>query len=100
MALPIRKSRPCCAPRWTTPAIEAIDAALVQDGEALLSESELSAIRLKRNELEERLESAGSDELKQLIKAVEQVSETYVARRMNASVRQALAGKQIDEVDV
>ena len=80
--------------------IEAIDAALVQDGEALLSESELSAIRLKRNELEERLESAGSDELKQLIKAVEQVSETYVARRMNASVRQALAGKQIDEVDV
>jgi hypothetical protein len=50
--------------------------------------------------LEERLESAGSDELKQLIKAVEQVSETYVARRMNASVRQALAGKQIDEVDV
>lgn len=80
--------------------IEAIDAALVQDGEALLSESELSAIRLKRNELEERLESASSDELKQLIKAVEQVSETYVARRMNASVRQALAGKKIDEVDV
>ena len=80
--------------------IEAVDAALVEDGEALLSESELSAIRLKRNELEERLESASSDELKQLIKAVEQVSETYVARRMNASVRQALAGKQIDEVDV
>ena len=80
--------------------IEAVDAALVQDGNALLSESELSAIQLKRNELEKGLESAGADELKQMIKAVEQVSETYVARRMNASVKQALAGKQIDEVDV
>ena len=41
-----------------------------------------------------------SEELKALIENVEQVSETFVARRMNASVRAALAGKQIDEVDV
>ena len=80
--------------------LEAIDGALAQDGNTLLSESELTVIQSKRNELEEMLDSAGTDELKQMIKAVEQVSETYVARRMNASVKHALAGKQIDEVDV
>jgi hypothetical protein len=31
---------------------------------------------------------------------MEQVSEAYVAKRMNASVNQALTGKQIDEVEV
>jgi molecular chaperone HscA len=80
--------------------IEAIDAALKQDGKVLLSESELEAIQLKRGELEAVLESASADEIKQAIKAVEVASETYVARRMNTSVKQALAGKQIDEVDV
>jgi len=80
--------------------IEAIDAALKQDGKVLLSESELEAIQLKRGELETVLESASADEIKQAIKAVEVASETYVARRMNTSVKQALAGKQIDEVDV
>ena len=39
-----------------------------------------------------------ADKLKKSIKAMEKVSETYVARRMNASVKQALAGKQIDQV--
>ena len=31
---------------------------------------------------------------------LEEASEFYVARRMDSSVKQALAGKQIDEVDV
>ncbi|MCP4432211.1 MAG: hypothetical protein GY806_14640 [Gammaproteobacteria bacterium] len=80
--------------------IEAIDAALAQDGADLLSDSEQAQILGKRNELETAIETASADELKKLIKAVEDVSENYVARRMNASVKKALAGKQIDEVDV
>jgi len=80
--------------------IEAIDAALAQDGAVLLDENELSQIRLKRDELESAVDTASAEALKNLIKAVEAVSETYVARRMNASVQQALTGKQIDEVDV
>jgi hypothetical protein len=46
------------------------------------------------------IETGSADELKQLIKAIEDASEIYVAKRMNASVQQALTGKQIDEVDV
>jgi len=80
--------------------IEAVDAALAQDGAALLSKTELTQIQVERNEPESAIETASVDDLKKLIKTVEDVSETYVARRMNASVRQALAGKQIDEVDV
>jgi molecular chaperone HscA len=80
--------------------IEAIDAALAQDGEILLSESEIAQIREHRDALEAVIDTASVEELKRLIKAIEDASESYVARRMNASVKQALAGKQIDEVDV
>ena len=80
--------------------IEAIDTALTQDGALLLDESEMTQIQQQRDALATAIESASTDELKKLIKAVEQASEAYVARRMNASVKQVLAGKQIDEVDV
>lgn len=80
--------------------IEAVDAALSKDGEKLLGQTELTQIQTSRDDLEAAVETASADELKNLIKAVEDVSETYVARRMNASVKQALAGKNIDEVEV
>ena len=80
--------------------IEAIDAALTQDGALLLDESEMTRIQQQRDALATAIETVSTDELKKLIKAVEQASEAYVARRMNASVKQVLAGKQIDEVDV
>ncbi len=80
--------------------IEALDAALAQDGDSLLDASELAHIKIQRDRLEDAIESVCADELKRLIWSVEQASETYVARRMNAGVRQALAGKQVNEVDV
>jgi molecular chaperone HscA len=78
--------------------IEAIDAALASDGDSLLSEAEIKAIQKARDNLQKDIQNSCTDRLKQSIKAMEKVSETYVARRMNASVKQALAGKQIDEV--
>jgi molecular chaperone HscA len=80
--------------------IEAIDAALAQDAEQLLSDEETLQIKGHRDALESVIETGSTDELKRLIKAIENASEFYVARRMNASVQQALTGKQIDEVDV
>ncbi len=78
--------------------IEAIDAALISDGDALLSKAEINDIRQVRGQLEQDMESACADRLKKSIKAMEKASEAYVARRMNTSVKEALAGKQIDEV--
>jgi molecular chaperone HscA len=80
--------------------IEAINAALAQDGEVLLSKSEIARIRWHRDKLEAVMGTASATELKQLIKAIEDASKAYVAKRMNASVKQALAGKQINEVDI
>ena len=80
--------------------LEAVDSALAQDGAQLLSADELTQIQQARDALMAELETATAEQLKSLIKALEQASETYVERRMNASVKQALAGKQIDEVEV
>jgi len=66
----------------------------------LLSPQEQARIAQHRDALAAASKSASTDELKRLIRAVEEASEFYVARRMNHSVQQALAGKQIDEVDV
>ena len=80
--------------------IEAIDAALAQDGATLLTAEESASIASRRDDLESVLETAATAELKRLIRNLEAASEFYVARRMNNSVKQALTGKQIDEVDV
>jgi molecular chaperone HscA len=80
--------------------IEAVDSALEQDGHELLSGDEYDDIVQARNELEKLIESATADELKQAIKNMESHSEEYVARRMNASVRKVLSGKNIDQVEL
>ncbi len=80
--------------------IEAVDSALAEDGRELLSEQEYDAIVAARDALEQKIDSATADELKAAIKQVEATSEEFVARRMNASVRKALAGKTVDQVDV
>lgn len=78
--------------------IEAIDAAMAADADALLSEQEAKAIVDARDQLASALDSSDSATIKGLIKQVEVVSDAYVEKRMNASVRQVLEGKQIDEV--
>lgn len=80
--------------------IEALDSALQEDGAVLLDENEIMVLTGHRDRLEQMIESANRDELKAQIEALESASEEYVARRMNASVRQALAGKQVDEVEL
>ena len=83
-----------------TRVLEALDSALAQDAEELLTGEEIEAIMQVRNQLEESLQDADATALKKMIKQLEIASDSYVARRMNASVRRALAGKQIDEVKV
>ena len=78
--------------------IEAIDAAMAADADVLLSEQEAQAILAARDNLAEALEGSDGAAIKNLIKQMEAVSDSYVAKRMNASVKQVLEGKQIDEV--
>jgi len=79
--------------------IEALDAALVSDGEAFLSAEELSQIQVAREAVLAVAKKSDHLAIKAAIKVLEQCSEAYVARRMNDSVRKAMAGHTLDEYE-
>jgi len=79
--------------------LEALGAALAEDGDRLLNTTERATIETAARALAEA--RAGSDyrAIKAGIAAVEQASGEYVARRMNESIRQAMAGHRVDEFE-
>ncbi|MCK5335136.1 MAG: Fe-S protein assembly chaperone HscA [Gammaproteobacteria bacterium] len=78
--------------------IEAIDAALLADGDHLLSADERNQIDQSRlNLIEVRQSSEKAESIKQAIKDLEKTCEAYIARRMNQSIHDAMAGHKIDE---
>lgn len=77
--------------------IEALDSALERDGELYLDDAERSRILANREALERAAEHDDVDAIKTAIKTLEDSSEDFVARRMNASVESAMAGHHIDE---
>lgn len=78
-------------------AIEALDAALQVDGEVLLSAAEREHILGFRTKLAELRPSSDYRAIEAGIKALEKAAETYVERRMNASIRAAMTGHRVDE---
>jgi molecular chaperone HscA len=75
----------------------AVLAALVADGEALLSPAERAAIDGRLQVL--RAVRAGSDgkRIKQAIESLDAATQEFAARRMDVGIRQALAGHRLDE---
>jgi molecular chaperone HscA len=80
--------------------IEALHAALAEDGDILLSEKERANIDSALNALIELRHGCDADAIKKGIEHVESVCNDYVSRRMNSNVQRALAGKKVDDVDV
>ena len=79
-------------------SLEALDAALQSDGDKLLSEDERKQLIEAREKLATvRASSEDSEEIKAAIKALEKAAEFYVERRMNSSVKDAMAGHSVDE---
>ncbi|MBN1379339.1 MAG: Fe-S protein assembly chaperone HscA [Gammaproteobacteria bacterium] len=79
-------------------ALQAIDAALAADGERLLSEEERQNIYLVRDEL--ILVKDGDDRIviKNTIEKLEAACSEFVARRMDAGVRQVFTGRSVKEL--
>jgi molecular chaperone HscA len=77
--------------------VEALDAALAKDGERLLDEAETAAISAAKASLLQQRDGTDHQAIRDAILKVEKVSEVFVERRMNNSIRQAMAGHQIDE---
>jgi molecular chaperone HscA len=78
-------------------AIEALDAAIARDGDQFLAVDEREQIDAARSALASSRDNDDTESIKQAIKALERASEGYVARRMNASVTEAMRGKTLDE---
>ena len=77
--------------------IQATHSALEADSK-LLSETELNNINTQLQHLIAVRQTADPIALKQAIKTVAQATEEFAAIRMNAAVRQALAGRNINEI--
>jgi molecular chaperone HscA len=77
--------------------IGALDSALQKDAHKFLNDDEKKHIAVSRSALLEALDGDCASAIKSSISALERASESYVARRMNASVDAAMAGHHIDE---
>ncbi|MEW8014292.1 MAG: Fe-S protein assembly chaperone HscA [Candidatus Sedimenticola endophacoides] len=79
--------------------IEALSAALAEDGDALLDAGERAAIDSALNDLVELTRSPDHKRIRVCIEALEKRCEFYVERRMNANVRKAMSGHTIEEFE-
>jgi len=79
--------------------IEALQAALAEDGEELLDVAERGSIDQALQRLAELAAGEDSAAIKQAVRSLEQRCEPYVERRMNKSVRQAMAGHRVEEFE-
>ena len=76
----------------------ALEGALQEDGSRLLDAGERAQIEQAMRELRDEMTGADLIAVRAGVKALNEASEPFAARRMNAGVRQALAGRSIDEV--
>ncbi|MCB1645998.1 MAG: Fe-S protein assembly chaperone HscA [Pseudomonadales bacterium] len=79
--------------------IDAVRAALVQDGEALLSGDEIAALNEAIAAVEAVLEGENDRAIVDATAALGAASDHFAALRMDASVRSALAGHDINEFE-
>lgn len=80
--------------------IEAIQMALTQDGEQLLSAPEQQAIQANIQALQVLCQGQDSQAIHQASEALNHATETFAARRMDASVKQALAGQDLNSLEL
>ena len=77
--------------------LEALQSALAADGDSLLDAEERSAIDAATAVLAEQRSGSDYRTIRRAIEAVEKASSAYVERRMNSSIRDAMAGHKVDE---
>lgn len=77
--------------------MEALDSAIQKDGEALLTEDEKQRLLEARADLYSARVGSDADAIKAAMKRMEKTAEFYVERRMNSSIKDAMAGHSVDE---
>ena len=77
--------------------LESVRSALAQDYD-LLDDDELSAVKNAIISLEQLKQQDDSLAIKQGIKALDLATQEFAARRMDKSIRTALAGHSVDDI--
>ncbi|MHB8454661.1 MAG: Fe-S protein assembly chaperone HscA [Acidiferrobacterales bacterium] len=79
--------------------IAAVESALAQDGETLLSTAE--RLEIDRHLVELRSTRAGTNItlIKSAVEALDRATQDFAARRMDAGIRQALSGHRLEEFE-
>ena len=78
--------------------LEAVSAALEQDGDRLLDAGERTVIEQHMADLRKAAADSEAAAIKREMTALNRATETFAARRMDASVRQALTGHKLEEL--
>ncbi|UCJ16484.1 Fe-S protein assembly chaperone HscA [Pseudomonas sp. MM211] len=79
--------------------VEAVEAALQVDGERLLDAEERMVIDLQMQELRDLLTGTDGVAIEQQTKRLSQVTDAFAARRMDLTVKAALAGRNLNEIE-
>ncbi|MCG8295844.1 Fe-S protein assembly chaperone HscA [Pseudomonas entomophila] len=79
--------------------LEAVQGALDADGERLLSEDEREAIAFQMQELRDLLTGTDGAAIEQQTKRLSQVTDAFAARRLDSTVKAALAGRNLNEIE-
>lgn len=79
--------------------VEAVEGALEVDGERLLDAEERMVIDLQLQELRELMQGTDGPAIEQQTKLLSQVTDAFAARRMNMTVKAALAGRNLNDIE-
>lgn len=77
--------------------LQALSAALLADGERLLSESEQASLIAQMEQLQQVRDNGSDREIAADIETLSAASEEFAARRMDASIKRALTGHSLDD---
>lgn len=80
--------------------LEAISVALTKDGATLLSEAERNEIVASMERLHNLSQGEDSHAIHEAVEALNHATEEFAARRMDASVRNALAGQNLNTLEL
>ena len=79
--------------------LETLNAALQADGDALLDAAEIQTIATAIDTLQLALKSADAREVTSAMENLNHQSAGFAQKRMDSSIREALAGRDLDEIE-
>ena len=79
--------------------LQALSAALLADGERLLSNEEQRILIAAMEKLQQVRDQGTADEISKEIEIVSKASDEFASRRMDFSIKQALTGHSLNELD-